>query len=159
MRGWAPKGETPVSAVNAQARYGQAVLNIAFNVCGQSYFRIQDTEITAADFRDFLQGLRGEFPGCLLFAICDNTPIQKAKEIKEWIEADGLMKLGFLLPDAPQLNPAEIFNTEVCCPNGDAERQGRDQRACRGLYRSESGKRCRSFLRSASSTSILDTPK
>lgn len=115
VRGWAPKGDTPVLDVNGRARYGQAVLNIAINTRGQSYFRIQDSAVTGADFRDFLQGLRDEFPGRLLFVICDNASIHKAKEVKAWLEADGLMELKFLPPYAPQLNPVEVFNQTLKC--------------------------------------------
>lgn len=115
VRGWAPVGETPVLLMNGRARYGQAVLSVAISNRGDAHFLIQDTAVTAKDFRDFLDGLRKEFPNRLIFVICDNASIHKAAVVKAWLEEDGRMELKFLPPYAPKLNPVEVFNQTLKC--------------------------------------------
>ncbi len=69
----------------------------------------------AKDFRDFLEGLRKEFPNRLIFVICDNASIHKAAVVKAWLEEDGRMELKFLPPYASKLNPVEVFNQTLKC--------------------------------------------
>ena len=82
VRGWAPVRRDSVLLMNGRARYGQAVLSVAISNRGDAHFLIQDTTVTAKDFRDFLEGLRKEFPNRLIFVICDNASIHKAAVVK-----------------------------------------------------------------------------
>ena len=71
------------------------MLSVAISNRGDAHFLIQDTAVTAKDFRDFLEGLRKEFPNRLIFVICDNASIHKAAVVKAWLEEDGRMDLNF----------------------------------------------------------------
>lgn len=96
----------------------------------------------------------------MLFVICDNASIHKAKEVKEWLETNGLMELKFLPPYAPQLNPVEVFNQTR---NVLLEwRRRKTRKGSKGLpwpISKRIGKTMEKAFGSASGTNTLDTPK
>ena len=102
---WAPVGETPVVEVTGR-RFS---LNMISTVSPQGEFRfmLHDGTVNAEIFREFLKRL---LIGATkpVFLIVDGHPIHKAKLIKTFVEAqNGRLKLFYLPPYSPQLNPDE----------------------------------------------------
>jgi transposase len=102
---WAPRGETPVVTVTG-ARFSLAMLS-AVSARGGLRFMVHEGTVTAAVFREFLKRL---LVGATrpVFLIVDGHPIHKARLIQDFIgEQNGRLKLFFLPPYSPQLNPDE----------------------------------------------------
>ena len=102
---WAPVGQTPVVEVTGR-RFSLNMIS-AVSPQGEFRFMLHEGSVTATVFRDFLKRLLigAEKP---VFLIVDGHPIHKAKLVKAFVEAqDGKLKLFYLPPYSPQLNPDE----------------------------------------------------
>jgi len=102
---WAPVGETPVVEVTGR-RFSLNMIS-AVSPRGEFRFMLHDGSVNADVFREFLKRLLiGKTAP--VFLIADGHPIHKAKLIKEFVVAqDGKLKLFYLSPYSPQLNPDE----------------------------------------------------
>ena len=100
---WAPVGETPVVEVTGR-RFSLNMIS-AVSPRGEFRFMLHDGSVNADVFREFLKRLLiGKTAP--VFLIVDAHPIHKAKLIKEFVVAqDGKLKLFYLSPYSPQLNP------------------------------------------------------
>jgi len=108
---WAPKGETPVLSVTGR-RFSLNMIS-AVSPQGKLRFMIHQGSVTAKVFREFLKRL---MVGATkpVFLIVDGHPIHKAKLVKKYVESlDGMLKLFFLPPYSPQLNPDETVWAHV----------------------------------------------
>jgi transposase len=102
---WAPVGETPVVEVTGR-RFSLNMIS-AVSPQGEFRFMLHDGTVNAEVFREFLKRL---LIGATrpVFLIVDGHPIHKAKLIKTFVEAqNGRLKLFYLPPYSPQLNPDE----------------------------------------------------
>lgn len=102
---WAPEGETPVVQATGR-RYSLSMIS-AISARGDFRFMVHEGTVNATVFRDFLKRLMtgASQP---IFLVVDGHPIHKAKQVKDFVEAQaGRLKLFFLPPYAPQLNPDE----------------------------------------------------
>ena len=102
---WAPRGQTPVVEVTGR-RFS---LNMISAVSPQDEFRfmLHDGSVTATVFREFLKRLMigADKP---VFVIVDGHPIHKAKLVRAYVDSlNGQLKLFYLPPYSPQLNPDE----------------------------------------------------
>ena len=126
---WAPVGETPVVEVTGR-RFSLNMIS-AVSPRGEFRFMLHDGSVNAEVFREFLKRLMvgATTP---VFLIVDGHPIHKAKLIKKFVEAqDGKLKLFYLPPYSPQLNPDEQVWAHVkrkCCQATGAI-QGRNEAA------------------------------
>jgi transposase len=102
---WAPSGKTPILKTTGR-RFGLNLLS-AVSARGDFRFMVQEGSVTAEVFREFLKRLlQGAKQPIIL--VVDGHPIHKAKLVKEFVEQQqGRLKLVFLPPYAPQLNPDE----------------------------------------------------
>ena len=74
---------------------------------GDFRFMLHDGSVNAQVFKEFLKRLLIGADGPV-FLVVDGHPIHKAKLIKEFVAAqDGMLKLFYLPPYSPQLNPDE----------------------------------------------------
>ncbi len=102
---WAPVGETPVVEVTGR-RFSLNMIS-AVSPQGEFRFMLHDGTVNAEIFREFLKRLLigAKKP---VFLIVDGHPIHKAKLIKTFVEAqNGMLKLFYLPPYSPHLNPDE----------------------------------------------------
>jgi len=102
---WAPVGETPVVAVTGR-RFSFNMIS-AVSPRGDFRFMIHEGSVTAPTFKEFLTRLMigASKP---IFVIVDGHPIHKSKLVKDYVESlDGMLKLFYLPPYSPQLNPDE----------------------------------------------------
>ena len=115
---WAPQGQTPV----VQATGQRFSLNMISAVATQGEFRfmLHEGTVGAKVFVEFLKRLmlNAERP---VFLIVDGHPIHKAKVVRRYIESlDGKLKLFYLPPYSPHLNPDETVwahvKRRISCP-------------------------------------------
>ncbi|MEE9279078.1 MAG: IS630 family transposase [Myxococcota bacterium] len=100
---WAPRGQTPVVPATGQ-RFG---LNVASAVSprGEMRFMIFEGRMNGEKFIDFLKRMmhNADRP---IFLIVDGHPAHRARKVLEFVEStDGWLRLFFLPPYSPELNP------------------------------------------------------
>jgi transposase len=103
---WGPVGQTPV-VVKTGERKSVSMVS-AISPRGELRFRVQEGTMNADRFIDFLKALLCGVEG-KIFLIVDGHPAHKAKKVKEFTEneAGGRLKIFFLPPYSPDLNPDE----------------------------------------------------
>lgn len=102
---WAPCGETPVVEVTGR-RFSFNMIS-AVSPRGDFRFMMHEGSVTAGVFKTFLQRL---MVGATkpVFVIVDGHPIHKSKLVKDYVVSlEGKLKLFYLPPYSPQLNPDE----------------------------------------------------
>jgi len=102
---WAPRGRTPVVS-STGARFG---MNLVSAVSAQGEFRFMVTKgkVGAKVFVEFLKRLLYKAER-RIFLIVDGHPAHKAKMVKRFLaEHEGKLRLFFLPPYSPELNPDE----------------------------------------------------
>ncbi|MGH3298796.1 MAG: IS630 family transposase [Trebonia sp.] len=103
---WSPVGQTPV-VVKTGERKSISMVS-AISPRGELRFRVQEGTMNADRFIDFLKALLGSVEG-EIFLIVDGHPVHKSKKVREFAENDteGRLKIFFLPPYSPDLNPDE----------------------------------------------------
>jgi transposase len=102
---WAPCRVTPVVKATGR-RFGMNVI-AAVRARGDFRFMVQEGTVTAVVFREFLQRLMAGAKQPV-FLVVDGHLIHKAKLVKDYVEQQqGRLKLVYLPPYSPQLNPDE----------------------------------------------------
>ena len=108
---WAPQGRTPV--VQATGRRFSLNMISAVGTQGEFRFMLHEGSVGAKVFVEFLKRLmlNAEKP---VFLIVDGHPIHKAAMIKTYVEqSKGMLKLFYLPPYSPHLNPDETVRAHV----------------------------------------------
>ena len=102
---WAPKGQTPVVPATGQ-RFGMNLIS-AISPRGDFRFMTVDGRMNAGKFIEFLKRLLHNAPRPV-FLVVDRHPSHRAKKVLEFVRStDGRLRLFFLPPYAPDLNPDE----------------------------------------------------
>lgn len=102
---WAPKGRTPVVS-STGARFGMNLVS-AVSAQGEFRFMVAKGKVGAKVFVEFLRRLlhKAARP---IFLIVDGHPAHKAKMVKKFLaQHEGELRLFFLPPYSPELNPDE----------------------------------------------------
>jgi transposase len=102
---WAPKGQTPVVPATGQ-RFGMNLIS-AISPRGDFRFMTVEGRMNAEKFIEFLKRLihNASRP---VFLIVDRHPSHRAKKVLAFVRAtEGRLRLFFLPPYAPDLNPDE----------------------------------------------------
>jgi transposase len=102
---WAPRGKTPIVS-STGARFG---LNLISAVSRQGAFRFMcvSGRVNAEVFITFLKRLIHNGPR-MIFLIVDGHPTHRAAKVKKFLETvSGQLRLFFLPPYSPELNPDE----------------------------------------------------
>ena len=107
MRTWAPRGQTPVLQYSFTWNQLSAVAGVTFwNI----YFKLVKGSIRAPEVVDFLKNLRRHLAGRKLLIIWDRLQAHRSRLVRGWVEAQGGdVRLEFLPPYAPELNPVEYL--------------------------------------------------
>ena len=103
---WAPKGQTPIVAATGQ-RYGMNIIS-AISPRGDMRFMTVEGRMNAGKFIEFLKRLlhNAERP---VFLIVDGHPSHRARKVFEFVrKTKGKLRLFFLPPYSPELNPDEL---------------------------------------------------
>lgn len=103
---WAPAGQTPVVITTGERKSVNMVS--AISPKGELRFRVQEGKMNAGKFIGFLKALLDSVEG-KIFLIVDGHPVHRAKKVAEFVEekAGGRLKIFFLPPYSPDLNPDE----------------------------------------------------
>jgi transposase len=102
---WAPVGETPVVTVTGR-RFSLNMIS-AVSPRGDFRFMVYDGSVTSSTFKEFLERLMigATSP---VFVIVDGHPIHKSRLVQDFVDGlDGQLKLFYLPPYSPHLNPDE----------------------------------------------------
>jgi transposase len=119
-RGYAPRGQTPVAPVPG-TRLGVNYLATVTNL-GVLRFMVFAGRFTAAVLLVFLARLLASRPG-KVYVILDRHPSHRAEKVLRWVAArPGRIRLVYLPPYSPELNPVEYLNNDV---KANAQRPGR----------------------------------
>jgi transposase len=102
---WAPVGKTPV-VTSTGARFSLNLMS-AVSPKGLVRFRILPARLTAPVFVDFCRRLLHDV-GRPVFLIVDSHAVHRSKAVARYVESTkGKLRLFFLPPYSPQLNPDE----------------------------------------------------
>ena len=102
---WAPVGQTPV-VTSTGARYSLNMIS-AVTPKGRLRFSTFTGSMTAKVFLDFVKRLLHDEPNPV-FLILDGHPVHRSKAVREFAQSsDGRLRLFFLPPYSPELNPDE----------------------------------------------------
>ena len=103
---WAPKGKTPIVEATGQ-RYGMNIIS-AISPRGDMRFMTVEGRMNAGKFIEFLKRLlhNAKRP---VFLIVDGHPSHRARKVFEFVrKTKGKLRLFFLPPYSPELNPDEL---------------------------------------------------
>lgn len=108
---WAPKGKASVVRVTGQ-RFSQNMIS-AVSARGELRFMVVRDGVGATVFIDFLKRLMcGRSRP--IYLIVDGHPSYRAKKVKAYVESlQGKLRLFFLPPYSPELNPDELAWNDV----------------------------------------------
>lgn len=114
VRGYAPKGQTPIIEHDASMeRNCPSMLSVVSNQ-GKMHFRFHKGTVTAEVFLDFLKAIVEDYPDRKIFVIADNARIHHAKIVSAWLaENKDRIELFFLPPYTPEHNPDEYLNRQI----------------------------------------------
>lgn len=102
---WAPVGQTPVVS-STGARYSVNMIS-AITPKGKLRFSTFTGTMNAETFIAFCRRLLHDAPAAV-FLIVDGHPVHRSKAVKAFVEStDGRLRLFFLPPYSPELNPDE----------------------------------------------------
>lgn len=108
---WAPKGKTPVVRVTGQ-RFSLNMIS-AVSAKGALRFMVVRGGVGARVFIEFLKRLlHGQRRP--IYLIVDGHPSHRSKQVKAYIDSlEGKLRLFFLPPYSPELNPDELVWNDV----------------------------------------------
>jgi transposase len=108
---WAPRGKTPVVRVTGQ-RFSLNMIS-AVSPRGELRFMVVRGGVGAGVFIDFLRRLmHGQRRP--IYLIVDGHPSHRSKKVKAYVESlQGKLRLFFLPPYSPELNPDELVWNDV----------------------------------------------
>lgn len=108
---WGVKGETPVIEKTGR-RYGVNLIS-AISPRGKLRFMVTDQIVNAEVFIDFLKRLI-QGAGQPIYLVLDGHPVHRSKRVRDFVEStEGMLRLFFLPPYSPELNPDELVWNHV----------------------------------------------
>lgn len=111
IRGYAPKGQTPV--LEKPNRWDKLSMISAISAKGEIAFKVIDGGFNAELFIEFLESLISDAPRKIIL-IVDNLRVYRAKIVNTWLEdKKDRIELAFLPPYAPESNPDEYLNSDL----------------------------------------------
>jgi transposase len=110
VRGYAPRGKTPVLAT--PARWRQLSMISAISARGEIAFRMVEGSINTERFIEFLEALIQD-ASRKIFLVVDNLRVHHARKVRTWLQGkEKKIELAFLPPYAPESNPDEYLNRD-----------------------------------------------
>jgi transposase len=109
--GYGPRGATPTARVNGRPARVNTVS--ALTNAGRVRFSVFAGRFTAAVLIGFLGRLLRGAPGAV-FLVLDGHPVHRSRKVAAWVASQGgRLRLLFLPPYCPELNPTEYLNNAV----------------------------------------------
>ena len=111
FRTYGRKGKTPVIPGTGQ-RFGCNMISTVTNR-GTLRFMVYKNRFTSKKFIEFLRRLIKSTKR-KVFLIVDSHPVHKSKKVSKWLKKrDDKIRMYFLPPYSPELNPDEMLNNDV----------------------------------------------
>lgn len=111
LKGYAPKGKTPV--VKTQAAKFKINMLSAVSKRGKLRFVLYKDNMNADKLIDFMRRLVHDSKK-KVFLILDNLRVHHSKKVSEWIEEHkDKIEVFYLPPYAPEYNPDELLNSDL----------------------------------------------
>ncbi len=111
MKGYAPKGKTPVVKVEAQ-RFKVNMLS-AISKRGKLRFMLYKENMNSSKLIDFMSRLIRDVKK-KVFLILDNLRVHHSKNVQKWLEEHkDRIEVFYLPPYAPEYNPDELVNSDL----------------------------------------------
>lgn len=110
-RTWAPKGQTPVVEQSGR-RFSCNVISAISNR-GEMAFMTFRGGFDAGRFCSFLGRLLKHEATRPVHLILDNHPVHVCRKVRQFAASNPRLKLIFLPPYSPQLNPVELLNNDL----------------------------------------------
>lgn len=111
MRGYAPKGHTPV--VNVEAKKLKIEMLSAVSKRGKMHFKLYKDGMNSDKLIDFMDRLINNSEKKVFFVL-DNLRVHHSKKVMEWVgERKDRIVLFYLPPYAPEYNPDELLNSDI----------------------------------------------
>jgi transposase len=106
VRTWALKGQTPVIQFHFNWKQLSMIAGLSLRQC---VFRLHEGTIRSAQIVEFLKALQRHLKRRLLI-VWDGLQAHRSRLVREHVDATrGAIKLAFLPPYAPELNPVEYL--------------------------------------------------
>ncbi len=110
-RSFSKRGQTPVIPAPGR-RFGCSMISAITNR-GKLNFMVFEKRFQAPVFLEFLRRLVRQSPR-KVFLIVDGHPVHRSRKVKAWLSNnEGRIRLFFLPPYSPELNPDEMLNQDV----------------------------------------------
>ena len=111
MKGYAPKGKTPV--VRTQAQKFKVNMLSAVSKRGKLRFVLYKENMDSDKLIDFMRRLVYD-SAKKVFLILDNLGVHHSKKVQEWLEKHkDKIEVFYLPPYAPEYNPDELVNSDL----------------------------------------------
>jgi len=111
-RSYSPIGVTPTRR-GTGLRFGCNMISAITNR-GDLSFLVYHGKFVSDVFIDFMGRLIKESRGRKIFLIVDGHPVHRSKKVRDWVkENESKIRLYFLPPYSPELNPDECVNHDV----------------------------------------------
>ena len=112
VRGYAPKGQTPVVKVQAQKMHINMISAISNQ--GKLHFLLYSDAINSDRLISFMQAIIKTSGGRKVYLILDNLKVHHSKKVSEWVEEHkDQIRLFHLPPYSPEYNPDEYLNNDL----------------------------------------------
>jgi transposase len=109
--GYSPRGTPPVVQVSGKSHRVNVISTLTN--AGVLRFGVFGGKFTAAVFLDFLRRLLRSTTG-VVFLILDGHPVHRSRKVARWVADNAArIRLFFLPPYCPELNPTEYLNHAV----------------------------------------------
>jgi transposase len=102
---WAPKGETPIIRVSGSR--GGVLAMSAISPTGRVRFRLEERKINAKVMIEFLKQIGQSHKNRKVAVVMDQAPSHTAKNVKNFIDGQKQLKIFYIPPYSPELNPDE----------------------------------------------------
>lgn len=112
VRGYAPKGQTPVRPTKGTPEKVNMISSVTNR--GKVRFMFYDGGLNAAVFLKFLTRLLEDANGRKVFLIVDNLRVHHSKKVRDWVQdRENRIELFYLPSYSPDLNPDEFLNGDL----------------------------------------------
>jgi transposase len=107
VRTWAPKGQTPILQYSFTWKQLSAIAGVSFwNI----YFKLVQGAFRAPEIVAFLKALRRHLKDRKLLIVWDRLQAHRSRLVGDFVDSQaGAIRLEFLPPYAPELNPVEYL--------------------------------------------------
>lgn len=106
VRTWAPRGKTPVIQFHFNWKQLSMIAGVSFT---NAFFRLHEGTIKSPQIVEFLKALMKQIKRPLLI-VWDGLKAHRSRLVRDHVDTlEGDLKMAFLPPYAPELNPVEYL--------------------------------------------------